>query len=285
MNDAEPSPAAFASPETLLGRLQRGRGDAVREVLDMGRAAGGSMLIAVLCTREGDGCELLEHREGFAELVMTLQPDLAPWFAWIDGLPADLEEDLRLFPFHLLGDLARREYDGCEAELRRHLRQGPHWQLALDQYLPESGLHLDFAAWREVLPRLDEETLSRHVDPDEPMWSALAAAEPRVAACLQAKIACRARRAAREQWSPTNYAGASRSALRWRIVQDLLRRDAAAARPLLIDGLWDTSRLYRERCIAECDLAWPGVRERMEQLAADPHAAASEAARRRLGGH
>ena len=59
-------------------------------------------------------------------------------------------------------------------------------------------------------------------------------------------------------------------------------QDPDAAVPYLIDGLWDGSENYRDRCIARCDLSWPGVRERLTELAGMRGSKSANAARRRL---
>lgn len=79
-----------------------------------------------------------------------------------------------------------------------------------------------------------------------------------------------------------NYANATRSCRRWRVLEALLRVDGAMARPLLIDGLWDGDVSYRERCIEHCDPAWSGVRPRLEELARSP--GTGRAASRKLAG-
>jgi hypothetical protein len=83
----------------------RGRGDAVGELTAMPRAEACRVLLACLCTHDAD-CGLVLHVDGYAELVVLLRPDPAPWFAWVRALPPDAEEDELLYPFHLLGDVA-----------------------------------------------------------------------------------------------------------------------------------------------------------------------------------
>lgn len=267
------------SPNTLVGRLQRGRGDAVRELLRMPIEPAQRALVQCLCT-EGD---LVAHHEGFVELVVALSPDLTPWFRWIEALAPDASEETRLHAFQLLGTLSARGHQGARAFLDGYVLEGRHWQDALDQYLVE-GLDLGLAAWSALLARVDDATLARHVywKIDAPLWDALAADHERVAAVLQSEREQRARRMEAVAWSPTNYASAELSQRRWRVLESLHRQDPQGAAPYLIDGLWDACPSYRERCIGMCDLGWPGVRERLVELASMPGSSSADAARRRL---
>ncbi|MFY9342471.1 MAG: hypothetical protein WAT39_08270 [Planctomycetota bacterium] len=214
------------------------------------------------------------------ELVVVLSPDLSQWFQWIDGLAPDATEDTRLFAFNTLGELARRGHGGARTFLRRQALEGRNWQDALSQFLV--GISLDHDAWSQLLPRVDDETLGLHVDPADPVWARLAGEDVRVARFVREKREVRDRRADAAQWSAANYAAAESSQRRWRVLESLTERDPAAAVPFLIDGLWDGSHLYRDRCIVRCDPNWPGVRERLAELANAPGSKSAAAARRRL---
>lgn len=266
-------------PGTLIGRLQRGRGDAVRELLAMPRETAGDVLVRCLCT-EGD---LVQNSDGYAELVERLAPDLTRWFAWIDGFGPDVSEDTRLAAFQLLGELVARGHGAARAFLRSYLLGGLHWQDALQ--VTGFDVDLERDVWEVLLPRLDEETLRVQVgcSLDKPLWDELAASDERFAAVLRRQRECRAQQQARTAWSEANYAEATLSQRRWRVLESLLAQDPAAAAPLLIDGLWDACSSFRERCIERCDLAWPGVRERLAELAAMPRGRAAAKARARLG--
>lgn len=88
--------------------------------------------------------------------------------------------------------------------------------------------------------------------------------------------------AGRDAWSRENYAHAPSSQRRWKVLESLLHDDPQAAAPLLFDGLWDAPPAYRERCVERCDLSWPGVRARLEALAAEQRSRVAELARCRL---
>jgi hypothetical protein len=267
------------SPNSLVGRLQRGRGDAVREVLRLPIEPAQRALLQCLCT-EGD---LVQHHEGFVELVVALSPDLRPWYRWIEELGPDATEETRLHALNLLGTLSARGHREARAFLDRYVLEGRHWQDALDQYLVD-GLDLGPAAWSALLGRVDDATLARHVSGklDAPVWDALAVDHERVAAVLRVEREQRARRMDAVAWSPTNYASAELSQQRWRVLESLCERDPQSAAPYLIDGLWDACPSYRDRCISMCDLGWPGVRERLVELACTVGSRSAAAARRRL---
>lgn len=266
-------------PHTLLGRLQRGRGDAVRELLGMPREVARQTLVQCLCT-EGDLCQ---HDEAYVELVLALSPELSPWFRWIDALAPETEEETRIYAFNMLGELARRGHGAAHDYLRRHALTGRHWRDALSQFLVE-GVELDLDAWSELLPRVDDDELELYVHskPDSPLWTQLAGEQERVDRLLRERCDRHARYEGELRWSQANYANASLSQRRWRVLQSLLERDPEGAVPFLVDGLWDGSIGYRERCIAHCDLGWPGVRERLAELASMTGSRSAEAARRRL---
>lgn len=270
----------LADPQSLLGRLQRGRGDAVREVLCLPRDLAQQVLLQCLCTAD----DLTEQREGFVELVFALSPDLAPWFHWIEALGPDTPEEVRIYAFNTLGDLTQRGHGEAQQFLRNQVLWGCHWRDALEQYLVE-GCELDLEAWSGLLPRLSDQDLDLHIysKPDRPLWRELASADPRVERILRERLA---KRAAYEQvtaWNEANYAHAASSQRRWKVVESLLRQTPEKAKPLLVDGLWDGSRVYREKCIARCHLEWPGVRARLLELARmGGSSPVAEAARRRL---
>jgi hypothetical protein len=247
--------------------------------LEQPRDTARELLLACLSTAEG----LTQHSEAYAELVFALAPDLSAWFRWIDGLPPDAPEDVCLYAFNMLGELARRGHADARAALRAPVLTGAHWHVALAQYLLE-GVDLDVAAWSVLLPRLPDDELDLHIHTrlDSPVWAQLAELDERVWRLLRERREQRERRLAREAWSEANYAQAKSAPQRWRVLQSLLEQDPLAARPFLIDGLWDGSVGYRERCIAACDLSWPAVRPRLEALAMQAGSRSASMARARL---
>lgn len=265
-----------ADPETLLGRLQRGRGDAVRELLATPRAAAAEVVIASLCT--------LGTEPGVAlrELVEALAVDVAPWLQWLEGLAASTDENDLVHQWNLVGALAGRGNGACLALLQRQVRDGAWWPQALEQLSYTPGLAVDAPVWRALAPRLDDATIASCVwsRPHDPAFAALARTDERFARIVAADRERRVALVAERSWSPAAYGAAVRPASRWRVLEDLLRQDPAAARPLVVDGLWDGSVCYRRRCIAHCDLDAPGVREHLRELAADPETA--DAVRQRL---
>jgi hypothetical protein len=271
--------AILADPDSLLGRLQRGRGDAVREMFALPRAIAGDALIQCLCTNE----DLGQHREAYAELVLALAPDLSAWFRWIEALRVEAPEDLRSCAFNTLGEVARRGQGEATSFLRSYVVDGIHWRNALDQFLVD-GIELDDAVWAKLVSRLndDELDLLLTVSLDSPRWSRLAIEDERVRRLLHERLDRRDQDRARFAWSEANYGNAPASRFRWKVLASLLEQAPDAARPLLIDGLWDGSPWFRERCMALCDPSWPGVRERLIELAGMTGSQSAMAARRWL---
>lgn len=266
-------------PESLLGRLRRGRGDAVRELLQQPADAAAGTILACLCTP----ADLAPHVCGYAELVLSVQPDLRPWLEWIERLGHDADDATLVYVFNLLGELAQRGHVAADAFLRRYLLHGRHWQSALGQFLSPQ-LQLDAAAWQTILPRVADDDLRLHMAGrlESATWAELAVTNPRVRRMLDLLRAERDRQRAMYAWSRENYTHAASSQLRWKVLESLLHDDPQAAAPLLFDGLWDATPAYRERCVELCDLTWPGARARLEVLAADQGSRVARLARCRL---
>lgn len=254
----------------------------MREMMAMTREAAEPTLVRCLCT----AADLSQHTEAYVELVFALSPDLSGWFRWIDGLGPDATEETRLYALNTLGDLARRGHAAARDFLRAYVIGGRHWRDALSQFLVD-GLDLDPEAWTRVLPRIDDDELELHiaVGLDRPVWRQLATEHERVRRILQERHDRRAQQRTGSEWSDANYANAASSRQRWSVLESLIRQDPEAAKQFLVDGLWDGSHSFRERCIAQCDVRWRGVRERLMELADMPGSRSALAARRRLAEH
>lgn len=276
MNDSRLDP-----PDSLLGRLQRGRGDAVRELLAMPPEQASRVLLECLCTQDGPSGGLVQHYEAYVELMLELSLDLSEWFRWIDQLGPEVTEDTLLYAVRLLDEAAARGHAESIAFLRGYVVRGHHRDFALGEIAGNEQV-LDVHTWAQLLPRLDDDTLSRHMGSGGSPWDELARRDERVARILRDKRQRQTESVARTVWSAANYAAAEWSAQRWKVLKDLIDRDAASAAPLVVDGLWDGSWMYRNRCIELCDLDLPGVRDRLTDLAAMAQSHAADAARRRL---
>lgn len=261
--------------DTLVGKLQRGRGDAVRELLAMPRDEANEVVLAQLCAID-ERCTFLDHAEGYLELVEQLQTPLACWFEHVRNLPEDLDEDLRIYPLRLLACGADRGISGCRDFLVSYVEHGALWRAALDEFLLE-GRDLPDATWEALYPRLDAVELSRFIE-DTDAWHRRAEDHPAVAAAMQLWRDQRAYWA----WSRENYGEAERSSRRWKIVENGLREDPEAAASLLVDGLWDGAHFYRAKCVERVDLGLPGVVERLRELTRSGHRGLGRMAQRRL---
>lgn len=241
----------------------------------------GRLLVRCLCTEEGPSGGLIEHCEAYVELILALSPDLSEWFRWIHELGPDADADAVVSAMNLLAEAAARGHTACDAFLRDYLFHGHHWEDALVE-IHEVGIGLDADTWLQLIPRLDDSALSAFVGAGGSPWDEVARRDDRVDRLLRMKLALQARHAARTSWSAANYASAESSQQRWRVLQDLIDKDPDAAAPLVVDGLWDGSREYRNKCIEACNLEHQGVRERITQLAAMTDAPSAAAARKRL---
>ena len=268
-------------PDSLLGRLQRGRGDAVRELLAMPVAQAGPVLVQCLCTQDGPSRGFSQHCEAYVELILTLSPDLTEWFRWVMELGPDSSEDTVDYAVQLLAEAAVRGHSESMAFLRGYVVRGHHWNSALSAILGHE-LVLDVDTWAQLVPRLDDDALARHMGAGGALWDELARREERVARLLRDALQRQAEYGARTSWSAANYADAELSQQRWRVLKDLIDRDPASAAALVADGLWDGSWMYRNRCIELCDLDLPRVRERVLYLASMAQSHSAEVARRRL---
>ncbi|MCA8976183.1 MAG: hypothetical protein KDC98_15790 [Planctomycetes bacterium] len=253
----------------------------MREVLAMPQREANRILIECLSTQDGPSGGLMQHCEAYVELILTLSPDLSEWFRWVFELGPGASEDTVAYAMHLLAEAAARGHKASDAILRDYLLHGHHWETALSEILG-GEIELDAHTWLQLAPRLDDDALSAHMGTGGALWDEVARRDDRVARLLRNKLQRQADYAAQTSWSVANYAAAELSQRRWRVLQDLIDRDPAAAVPLLVDGLWDGSWVYRNKCIELCDLEQPGVRDRIIQLAAMTASHSAAVARKRL---
>jgi hypothetical protein len=125
----------IAPAETLLGRLQRGRGSGYLEAIaDLGAAARVAVVQCVIMDPRWDA--QVEARSTFyANLMMALDQGLDSLEAHLfsDEDYADQDEDRTGLTLHVLGDLARRGRRDGVPILRRYVATGWNWIWALHE--------------------------------------------------------------------------------------------------------------------------------------------------------
>lgn len=187
-----PEPA-LDPPDTLLGKLQRGRGAGYREALVADRRQAAECVLHSLlgdtATTWGAGY--------YADLLLRLDAPVEPLldrFA-ARGLPVDdYEEDRAVFAARLLGELARRGERTVDSFLRQYIRaDGVNWMLAA----VTSQIALDVDTLEHLLERRDGDGLRDLVCmcEEDPVWRELRGRHPAVARAFAAIETERSQRA------------------------------------------------------------------------------------------
>ncbi len=256
--------AKLADPNSTLGKLQRGRGDVIRELLDApDDPASHQVLIDCLCTT-GAGYDLASHHPGYRELLLALNPELTPWLEHVSALSQDAsdEEDEQLeFHYRLLCSMIASGSIECREFMRHEITHGANWREAIGRGL---RFDLDLESWKLAIRRMTDADLSDFYNPLSEHWQLLEGVEERVAKMVKAR---RAKKAA--SYDEAGYAAAEMSQGRWQYVLLCIEREDPRAPSMLVDGLWDGSALYRRNCIERVNLTLPGVRERLTVLASN----------------
>lgn len=267
----------LADPASLLGRLQRGRGDAIRELAAVDRHNAARVFLACILDTSNSS-NLVAHIHGYADVVCTIDPPLDEWYSLLDSLPAAPEcgADAVVFGFGLLGELVARGHIGCQRFLRSHLTSGKNWRQALAAAGAEA---VDDDLLRQLVGRMSDSEVAEYLDTSCPAWKALIAVDERVRG-IAASVAARHGNDA----APTlaDYFSAPTSQARWQVLSRLMTREPEIAAGLLQEGLWDANPNYRERCVVHVDVVRPEAVLRLRELATRVHDGVGAAARRRL---
>ena len=261
--------------EELKSRLRRGRGNAIRQLLEGDAITASEYVLDCICAPIGDSGMVCQVA-GLVEIVLHHHIDLSPWRVWFVDLPADAPEDDRLFHGKFLTALAAEEHAGCWDFLMDQLSA---WQ-ARRTLASEACDLLPAEAWLRVLPHLSDEDIQALYDRSDMMWFRLARMSARVAKVLPQ--AAETLGNARRPFDAKAFAEAPRSQSRFAFLRDALVSGSPSIDEELVEGLWDAHASYRTCCAEFVAIDCDAVRDRLAVLARDPWRPLAKTARRRL---
>src|ERR1035441_1981834 len=135
-----PAPEYIAAPDTLLGLLQRGRGEGYRRVLGVSKAESQGLLIQCIARDPRLDSQVESRDEYYAgiavEIGLPLEPlsehlrqnDDSNQGGWATSLTVDT-----------LTELAKRNYRNAEEILLDYIKWGQWWNWPLDELLTLRG--------------------------------------------------------------------------------------------------------------------------------------------------
>lgn len=261
--------------DDLKSRLQRGRGSAIRQLLDADANTASQYLMGCLCAPIDDPgmtCQV----SGFVETILHHHLDLSLWQTWFANLPADASEEDLLFHTKLLAGLAEEDYAGCWESLLRQMDTWPAWRVLASE---ARGL-LPAEAWLRVLPRMSDNDIRDLYERGDKVWFRLARMSPRVAKVLPQAV--EAMGSARRPFGAKAYADAPSSQSRFVFLRDALISGDPPIDKELVEGLWDAHPMYRDCCAEFVAIDCDEVRDRLAVLAQDRWSPVARTARRRL---
>lgn len=159
-------PKQHASPESLLGQLQRGRGEGFIRILSAPKLEASQLLLECISNDPRLDSQV-EHRAGYyASIAVALGLDLAPLAQYLrehdDMGQSTWNTSLSVTT---LGELAKRRYGKAADILCNYIAWGQWWDWPLEDLmaLPDSDLHTRIAS-----------AIERHFPSDEELEKALA---------------------------------------------------------------------------------------------------------------
>jgi hypothetical protein len=127
--------AVIASADTLLGRLQRGRGQGYLDALAGDRGDANAALIECVRSDPRTDSQVESRDEYYGRIAIEIDLDLSPLEAFLLGpQPAEATvEDWRdVLALHTLSWMGRLGRDDAVALLRRYIEVGEDWDCALE---------------------------------------------------------------------------------------------------------------------------------------------------------
>lgn len=198
MDDVEILPST-----TLLGLLQRGRGDGARLAATAGEE-GAAAVLACVCGDPRVDSQVEDRSLYYARLVADLGVSLdaieAHLFDPADS--TDTDEYRTGLALEVLADAHRLGVAGAGPLLRRYLTTGWNWEWALDHILDLDDAALASGLGSTVLRRIENDTTSLRWRSRSPLWDLWEMAEPGIASALERERSRVTASAARRPPSP-----------------------------------------------------------------------------------
>lgn len=273
----------LADPDSLLGGLQRGRGDALRRLMTAGDSAAHSDFIRCLCTEVEDSADMNSHASGYVEVILGCAIDLSGWHRWLSGIPEDADEALWSMAFYVLVRCAAAGHEQCSEFLAEYLIHGAH-RLGLLEYAVDAGCVVDTAVWIALIPLLDDSKVERYVRNKRQDWVSIAERDRRVGEILRKRESERRAAAAHEPTENlrSRYMAAETGVDRKALIRGFKGNRSDWFEECVYDGLWDGHIRFRKQCILACNITDPRVVGRLRELAINPNLGCTEEARQRL---
>jgi hypothetical protein len=142
------SPDQHEPPDSLLGQLQRGRGEGYLRILSAPTAESHGLLVECICNDPRLDRQVESRAEYYASIAKEVGLDLSPLARFLrDHDDADMTTYETGLAIETLGELTKREYADSAALLVTYLSEGARWDLALDALVNASHPeHLEKAA-------------------------------------------------------------------------------------------------------------------------------------------
>lgn len=127
-----PKQEKHADPSTLLGRLQRGRGEGYRQALAAPKPEAWDCLLDCICNDPRLDSQVESRAEHYASLAIETALDLAPLVQYVRAYDNDDQGWNTPLAVETLGELAKRDYKDSAAMLCDYVRWGQWWDWILE---------------------------------------------------------------------------------------------------------------------------------------------------------
>jgi hypothetical protein len=188
-----PKQEKHADPNTLLGQLQRGRGEGYRRALAVPRDEAWECLLDCICNDPRLDSQVEYRADYYALLTIETSLDLNPLVRYVREYDDKDQVWNTSLAIGTIGELAKRDYKDSWAILCDYVRWGQLWEWNLENLVVGKDLNQQAKAARIVEERFpgdaELENALGWFDPDIEPWVTLARHSARVA-----KLRDRARR-------------------------------------------------------------------------------------------
>ena len=130
-----PKQEKHADPSTLLGQLQRGRGEGYRQALAAPKPEAWDCLLDCICNDPRLDSQVESRAEYYASLAIEIALDLAPLVQYVRAYDNDDQGWNTPLAVETLGELAKRDYKDSAARLCDYVRWGQWWEWILEPLL------------------------------------------------------------------------------------------------------------------------------------------------------
>jgi hypothetical protein len=130
-----PKQEKHADPNTLLGQLQRGRGEGYRQALAVPRHEAWDYLLDCICNDPRLDSQVENRADYYALLAIETGLDLEPLVQYVRKYDDDDQGWNTPLAVETIGELAKRDYKDSTAKLCDYVRWGQWWDWILDSLI------------------------------------------------------------------------------------------------------------------------------------------------------